>query len=150
MASPFAEQIANARTLLDAATPTTDSTSGPWEKAGIDLSGESEPPHRRRVFEVRPAADGSVTLEQWGTGYRQALARFEVVWRFDTLADRETAWQAYAEDMDQVVALMEAPSSRVNASVQRVSHVGARLEPGENDHVAAVVATFECLYVHTI
>lgn len=150
MASPLAQQIAHARTLLEALAPTTDASAAPWDRAGVDLPLAGEPSHRRRVFEVRPSADGAVTVGQFGTAYRQVLARFEVAWQLDALHDREVAWQLFAEDTDAVVALMEAPGSRVSANVQRVSHVSARLEPGGNDDVAVAVTTFECLYVHAV
>lgn len=149
MASALYQQIDRAAVLIAALTPVTDA-SDTFVRADDDQPIMAEPGHRPRLFSVYPDAALPATQERFGTSHRQALGRFVVEVLCDSRADVRARDQRLVEDRDQIIAAMEIPSARVNANVQRVSCVDARIDAGESEHATRLVLTFECLYVQEV
>jgi len=144
MPSPLHQQIEHVEALIAALTPVTDAADV-FALSGADLEIANEPDHRPRIFTVYPDAGPPLTQERFGTSHRQALGRFAVEVLCDSRADERAADQRLIEDRDQIIAALEAPGARVNANVQRVSCVDARIEQGTSDHAMRLVVIFEGL-----
>lgn len=149
MASALYQQIEQAATLIAALTPATDA-SDTFVRADDEQVVAMEPGYRPRLFSVYPDGAIPATQERFGTSHRQALGRFVVEVLCDSRADVRARDQRLVEDRDQVIAAMELPASRVNASVQRVSCVDTRIDAGETDHATRLVLVFEVLYLQEI
>lgn len=140
MPSPFSEQMAQARTVIEALTP----------EEGNDFTGitgaldtESEPAVIDRLFQVRSLGGPNLRVDLAGT----RRARFAVVMRY-VLGEQDDGEARIASDDDLIANALESSGNYVSALVRTVNHVDASTdETGRASGYLTRTRVFEVQYV---
>ena len=143
MNNAFVDQIAHARVIIAALSPTSDSGQ-PFTLSPGDLATAQEPQPHRRTFNVRVDAAPPETLGWIGTSHRTIEARFRVELNYDALRDLNDLDAYIVEDTDAIVSALELPSGRVSADVLIIQLVDRQV--AQTSDFAAMVLIFSIQY----